>query len=148
MAPDPQSQHHVSVSVVLSAPLAKAWSAWADAAELGHWFSPGAKQDFRVGGRYENADGDHGAFLAIEPERRIRFTWEQVAHHSGSEVELRFTPISEDETEVDLLHENLFNEKEVAELAEGWSWALDSLKSYLETGGGIGFDEWKAERED
>jgi hypothetical protein len=29
------------------------------------------------------------------------------------------------------------------EMREGWSWALDSLKSFLETGKPVTFEEWK-----
>lgn len=141
------SEHSVYVHAMVSASPVRAWDAWADAVELNRWFTTNAVQEFRVGGRYENGDHDCGTFLAIEPMSRIRFTWEQKIHHPGSEVEVRFLPRGDGECEVQIVHEKLAAEKEVADLTEGWTWALDSLKSYLETGRAIGFDEWKADRE-
>ena len=41
---------------------------------------------------------------------------------------------------------NLLSQEDAYDLTEGWLWALDSLKSYLETGKRIGFDAWKAGR--
>lgn len=42
-----------------------------------------------------------------------------------------------------LSHEKLSSKAEVEDLREGWSWAMDSLKSYLETGKSISWKEWK-----
>lgn len=147
MREHPPTDHKVEVSTRVRASLERAWTAWSEASNLSAWFTTNVVQDFRAGGAYSNGDGDSGTFVAIEPMRIIRFTWEQKNHHPGSEVEVRFEPVGDGETEIDLLHENLFDASEVADLTEGWSWALDSMKSWLETGRAIGFDAWKADGE-
>lgn len=139
-----RSEHRVFVHGLIRRPLERVWDAWADSGQMSTWFSEGTRQDFRVGGRYENGDHDAGTFLEIEPMESIRFTWEQKIHHPGSVVEVRFESASAEETEVQIHHTDLFDESEVENLTEGWSWALDSLKNYLEKGRPIGFDEWKA----
>lgn len=134
----------MSVSRTIAAPLDRVWNAFAEAEELNRWFTTNAKQDFVEGGRYENADGDGGKFKRIVPQKRIRFTWEQKKHQPGSEVEAAFTPKGDDKTQLVLTHEKLSSKEEVEDLREGWSWAMDSLKSYLETGSPIRWEDWKA----
>jgi uncharacterized protein YndB with AHSA1/START domain len=136
----------VSVSRTVACPLEKAWNAWAEAQDLSRWFTTQAKQDFREGGRYENADKDSGTFLRIVPMKRIKFTWEQSKHRAGSEVEVTFEPTKTGKVRMVLSHEKLASQKEVEDLREGWSWAMDSLKSYLETGKPIAWKDWKAAR--
>lgn len=136
----------VSVSRTVACPLESAWNAWAEAQELSRWFTTQAKQDFREGGRYENADKDSGTFLRIVPMKRIKFTWEQSKHNPGSEVEVTFEPTKTGKVRMVLSHEKLASQKEVEDLREGWSWAMDSLKSYLETGEPIVWKDWKAAR--
>lgn len=134
----------VSVSRTVGVPLEAAWKAFAEAGELNRWFTTGATQDFREGGRYENTDHDAGTFKRIVPQKRIRMTWEQAKHQPGSEIEIAFTPKGDAKTQIVLTHEKLISKEEVEDLREGWSWALDSLKSYLETGENIPWKEWKA----
>lgn len=122
----------------------KAYAAWRDPARLSVWFTTKAEQEFRAGGRYSNADGDCGVFLAIEPLRRIRFTWENPRHHTGSSVEVRFARKEDGRTLIRVSHGRLAAKKEAEDLKGAWSWALDSLKSYLETGRPIPHEEWIA----
>lgn len=124
----------------------KAFAAWRDPAHLSAWFTKKAEQDFRAGGRYSNADGDRGTFLAVEPPRRIRFTWENPNHHTGSVVEVRFARKEDGRTVVRLTHARLGTKAEAEDLRGAWSWAMDSLKSYLETGRPIAHEEWLANR--
>jgi len=133
----------VSVSRTVDVSLTKAWNAWAKAEELSKWFTTSAKQDFKEGGRYENADKDSGTFLKIVPKKRILFTWEQKQHKPGSEVEVTFQEKEKGKVRMCLSHEKLSSKAEVEDLREGWSWAMDSLKSYLETGKSISWKEWK-----
>ncbi len=133
----------VSVSRAIAVPVAKAFAAFAEAGQMDRWFSSKTEQDFRVGGRYRNADGDSGEFRVIVPNGRIRFTWEQKQHEPGSVVEVRFYEKGASKCQVVLQHSKLANQKEVEDLREGWSWAMDSLRSYLETGKAIKFEEWK-----
>ncbi len=134
------------VSRTIDCGIRKAFDAWRDPRRLSAWFTTKAEQDFRVGGSYSNADGDRGRFLAIVPLRRIRFTWENSRHHSGSEVEVRFVRKEDGRTVVYLTHDRLRTKKDAEDLKTAWSWAMDSLKSYLETGRPIPHEEWLARR--
>jgi uncharacterized protein YndB with AHSA1/START domain len=136
--------YEVSVSRTISAPASKAFEAWSTELGMDSWFSTGTTMDFRVGGRYQNADRDGGEFRAIVPNSRIRFTWEQKQHRPGSVVEVRFYENGPSKCQVVLQHSGLANKAEVEDLREGWSWAMDSLRSYLETGSPIRFESWKA----
>jgi uncharacterized protein YndB with AHSA1/START domain len=134
----------VTVSRTVEVPAERAFRAFAEASELDRWFSHGTEQDFSVGGRFRNGDGDAGEFRAIVPNRRVRFTWEQKQHQPGSWVEVRFAPKGEGRCVVTLRHSNLASRAEVEDLRVGWSWALDSLRSHLHTGKGIKYDDWVA----
>ncbi len=136
----------VSVSRTVDCPLERVWAAWAEADAMNRWFTTGAKLDFREGGRFENADKDAGTYLRIVPMKRIKFTWEQPQHQPGSQVEVTFSTGNNGKSQVVLTHEKLSSKDEVEDLREGWSWAMDSLKSFLETGEPIAWKVWKAAR--
>jgi uncharacterized protein YndB with AHSA1/START domain len=124
-----------------------AWQAWTSAEQLDRWFTTGVKQDLRVGGRYSNADGDCGSFLEIEPNRRLRFTWEQPCHSPGGEVTVELEALDSDVVNVRLTHSGLGRPEDLSDLTLGWEWALDSVKSFLETGNGIRYRDWEAMKE-
>jgi len=132
----------VDVQRTVAAPVERAWAAWTVAGELARWFTTEAEVDLRVGGRYRNADGDAGEFTRIEPNQRLRFTWEQPQHRHGSVVEVTFTDRGDGRTTIRLSHTRLGSADDVADLRTGWSWAMDSMKAYLETGEGIRYDDW------
>jgi uncharacterized protein YndB with AHSA1/START domain len=134
----------VSVSRVISAPIKKAFEAWSTEKGMNAWFSSKTKQDFREGGRYQNGDGDSGEFRVIVPNNRVRFTWEQKQHKPGSWVEVRFTRKDAGRCQVVIQHVDLSSEAEAKDLKEGWSWAIDSLKSFLEKGKSVRFEDRKA----
>ncbi len=135
-----------SVTRTIAAPLERVWAAWTVAAEWDRWFSSESDLDLRVGGRYSNADGDSGEFKTVAAMRRIRFTWEQARHQPGSVVEVLFAAKPDGRSEVVVSHTRLSGQDEVADLREGWSWAMDSLKSYLEIGKPVRWEDWKASR--
>lgn len=135
--------YQLSVSRVIAAPVGRAWDALATTKGLNAWFTHSAKQEFVEGGEYSNGDGDHGVFRRINDHKNIRFTWNSKHHKPGSVVEVRFYPKGDDKCQVVLQHMKLASKKEVDDLREAWSWALDSLRSYLEAGKGIRFEEWK-----
>jgi uncharacterized protein YndB with AHSA1/START domain len=139
-------ENEVVVERSISAPVARVYDAWEDASQIGTWFTTNAVQDVRVGGRYSNGDGDSGEFTEVEPGRRLRFTWEQPKASPGSSVSVEFTPDAEDITTVRLVHHDVAPEF-VSDLQTGWEWALDSLKSYLETGTPIGHNDWLSRKE-
>lgn len=138
-------ENEVIVERSISVPLDRAYRAWEDPAQIGTWFTTNAEQDVRVGGRYSNGDGDSGEFLEVVPGERLRFTWEQPKAAPGSQVSVSFMPEAEDIVIVRLVHHDVPSEY-VADLQDGWEWALDSLKSYLETGSRISHDDWMSRK--
>ena len=138
--------HEVIVERSISVPLERAYGAWEDAAQIGTWFSPETEQDVRVGGRYRNSDGDTGEYLEVVPGRLLRFSWEQPKASPGSTVLVEFEPEGDDVTTVRLTHTELSDDA-VMEMQMGWEWALDSLKSYLETGQPVSHEDWLIKKE-
>jgi uncharacterized protein YndB with AHSA1/START domain len=121
-----------------------AFDAFTDPEQLSRWFTTAAEADLRAGGRYANADGDHGTFLAFRRPQEVRFTWDNEAHCPGTVVTIRFeAPPAGEGTSVILEHARLADAEEVLDMRVGWEWALDCLKSYLETGTTIPFETWK-----
>ena len=120
----------------------RCWHAWANTAQLSHWFTTSAWQEFRVGGRYENSDGDSGVFLEIVPDKLLRFTWENRRHQPGSEVSVSFAVSGSSGAIIRLQHRKLKNKRDAVKLKQGWNWAMDSLKSFLETGRPISHSDW------
>ncbi|HEU4333309.1 MAG TPA: hypothetical protein VFT32_02325, partial [Candidatus Eisenbacteria bacterium] len=49
-------------------------------------------------------------------------------------------------TQVRVTHERLASRKDAAKMKEAWSWALDSLRSYVQTGAPIAVEAWERER--
>lgn len=109
---------------------------------LSRWFSPNARADLRVGGRYENSDGDRGEFLRLEPPSRLKYTWENPEHAPGTVVEVSIDPKGSGKSLVLLEHSGLKNREDFEDLRRGWRWAMDSLRSYLENGRPIPYEEW------
>lgn len=136
----------VTVTRTIRATPEQAFAAFADAKLLSTWFTTKAKVDLRVGGRYSNADGDRGVFKAIEPYERLAFTWDNAKHSPGTLVEVTFAPKPGGRVVVGLGHSKLATKREWEDLKAGWSWALDSLKSWLETGRPIRHEDWVAKR--
>jgi uncharacterized protein YndB with AHSA1/START domain len=134
----------VDVQRTIAVPAAKAFRAFADAGALSAWLGSKTEHVFRKGGRYSNAQGDRGAYLAIAAPRRIRMSWENPLRAPGSVVEVAFAPKGRGKTAVRVSHERLPDARSVAAMREGWSWALESLRTWLATGKGVRFSAWKA----
>lgn len=138
--------NEVIVERSISVPVERAYAAWEDPAQVATWFTTRAEQDVRLGGRYSNADGDSGEYLEVVPRERLRFTWEQPKAAPGSNVTVEFLPEAEDIVTVRITHNGLTAD-DVAGLQDGWDWALDSLKSFLETGTAIPYEDWQSRKE-
>jgi len=101
---------------------------------LSRWFTRSAQADLRVGGRYANADGDQGEFLIFDRPRRLRFTWDNPEHSPNTLVEVVLTEKPGGRVTLRLEHSRIQTQAYFQDMKEGWTWAMDSLKSYLETG--------------
>lgn len=138
--------HEVELRRKIEAPPDRVFDAFTRPDLLSKWFTTAAEADLRVGGRYRNGDHDTGEFLAIERPGLLRFTWENADHCPGTTVEVVFRPLGEHASEVSLRHRAIETSEGAADMSEGWSWALDSLKSFIERGKPIPHSEWLAAR--
>ena len=136
----------VSVSRTVRAAPEEAFEALTTARHWNRWFTSRARVDAKPGGRYSNGDGDGGKFLAVDPPRRVRFTWENAKHCPNTVVEITIRPKDDGRIVVRLTHGKLATSSDREEMRGGWSRAMDSLRSYLETGKGIPSDEWEPSR--
>ncbi len=78
-------ERQVRVSVTVPAPVAQCWALWTTDEGVRSFFAPSSRIDLRVDGAYEifffptAPPGQRGAddmrLLAVEPNRRIAFTW-------------------------------------------------------------------------
>lgn len=124
----------------------KAYDAFTKAAVLSVWFNKASESNPRVGGRYSNSGGDKGEYLLLQPPRRLRFSWDNAKAYPGTRVEVTIERKPPGKVVVRLTHSKLPSQAAFKNMKGGWSWALDSLKSYLETGRPIAYEEWKKSR--
>jgi uncharacterized protein YndB with AHSA1/START domain len=124
----------VSVQRTLRATPDQAFDALTHPDVLSRWFTRSAQADLRVGGRYANADGDQGEFVIFDRPQRLRFTWDNPEHCPKTLVEVVLTEKPGGRVAVRLEHSRIKTQAGFQDMKEGWTWAMDSLKSYLETG--------------
>jgi uncharacterized protein YndB with AHSA1/START domain len=135
-----------TVQRALAVPADRAWSAFEDPAEVSAWTSARHDHRFRAGSRWRDAMGGRGAFQRVVPLRYVRFSWNHPRTAPRSLVEVEFVARAEDRVTVKLTHRRIRSEEEREALRSHWSWALDSLKSYVETGAPIPHDVWVLSR--
>ena len=134
----------VSVSRTIEASAENLYDAFTNDQILPKWFGEYAKTDVREGGRYDMSGGDVGHYRRLVRPKRIRMTWDNEKAFPGTLVEIRFTAKTPEKTSVTIQHMKLPSGGAREMMKVGWSWALDSLKSYFETGERILFDDWQA----
>ncbi|MFY9608199.1 MAG: SRPBCC domain-containing protein [Blastocatellia bacterium] len=122
----------ICVTKTIAAPVDKAYGAWASAEGLNEWFSKKNKADVADGGSYSNADGDTGVFKRVRKNKDLRFTWENPAHTSPTQVDVVFQDKGKGKTGVMVTHDRIQKREEADGLRDGWAQALDCLKSLLE----------------
>lgn len=132
-----------TVQKTIKAPVKKVYESFSKAKELSTWFTTNHKHTFRPGGKFKNGDGDEGKYLEIKPNKLIRVTWENKSHCPGTEVAIKFSTGGKNKSHIKLIHSKLAAKTHVKDMKMGWSWALACLKSYLETGKRISFEEWQ-----
>ena len=123
--------------------LAETWRYWTEPELLSQWFAPGKMRcevpawELAAGGAYRihmvDEDGSThtvgGKFLEIEHERRLRKTWAwEGSDAPESLVTIEFSAHA-DGTRVDILHEGLDTDENVAAHREGWIGCLDRYAS-------------------
>lgn len=131
----------VNISKTINAPIERVFEAWLDPAMLTRFILPDpsmpppeVENDARVGGRFEivmHVGEDRlphtGTYLAIEPPRRLEFSWESAYSTDDSTVTLEFTAIDDDTTRVELTHVRFLHEEARSDHEGGWGNILDKL---------------------
>lgn len=136
----------------------KMFAAWTDPDIVMQWFGPApnslhsATIDLRQGGSWrflETMDADktiafEGRYIAIEPGKRLRFTWSKVVAYAvgtsdatpASEVEVIFTAQGRG-TFVQLVHSALGNEDTSRNFCRGWNFGFNTMAAVLPLTAGV-----------
>lgn len=93
-------------------------------------------------------DGDvfeSGEFLEVKENKYLRYRMEHHGFYIGSEVAVSLSEKESNRTELSFEHVNL-SKSDLPHASVSWDWALENLKSYLESGKTQTFDFWFKER--
>lgn len=137
--------HGISLLASLSAPAADVWRAWTVPKYMG-WYGSDpdgtvieAHADARKGGRFEvtfqQSDGTRytclGTYLAVEPLRRLEFTWTWAGREDHTE-RVRVT-FAEADGVTNLILEHLDIDPDTSHnYAEGWRTTFGKLQRQLQ----------------
>ncbi len=129
------SPHDVKLQRTIHATPETVYEAWTRPGHLTRWLTTRARNQLRVGGRYEMAGGTRGRYLELEPPKRLRFTWDHEIFCPGTEVDVTISKKGKDQSVVKVVHRPLATKEDGVRMNEVWSVALDALKAFLEEGG-------------
>ena len=124
----------VSVSRTIAVPIQQVWEAWASSDHVSRWLNTSSDHDFNEGGAYQHGNGDFGVYKRIVPLKRLTFTCDNEDKCPGSRVGVDFLSKGESKTSIVITHERIGNKPASEEMKQWWISAVESLKSYLETG--------------
>jgi uncharacterized protein YndB with AHSA1/START domain len=133
------------VQIVKATP-SQVYLAFTNATSLKEWFCDVATLDPKPGGRYYAAwnNGFYacGEFTAVEPDKKIQFSWYGRHTPDLTQVEIELEEIDEG-TRVKLIHRDIGADEGWADTSQqierGWDNLLDNLSSVLETGQDLRF---------
>ena len=74
----------------ISAPVAKVYKAWTNAAKFAEMFGDGGKQSVKLDGAISCKSGCQGTFTRIRPDKDLRFTWEHKGCTARMQVDVQF----------------------------------------------------------
>ncbi len=142
--------HTLVLKRFFKAPLERVWSVISETSHLDIWFGEAGREgikdpvfDVRVGGKFEmHVPTDEsgivvivGEYTAIEPPKRIAFTWKwvdwELFDFDYTDVEFALSE-GEGGTWLTLTHSGFPEERPKELHYEGWGWAIDKLEAYLE----------------
>ncbi len=120
---------------------AEAFRAWTRSMALREWLCDAAIADARPGGRvyfgWNSGYWAAGEFSALEPDRRVAFTWQGKGEPGPTQVEVTLQASGEG-TSIHLAHSGLGAGPQWdamrSEVAKGWQESLENLASVLDTG--------------
>lgn len=116
----------------ISAPVEEVFAAWSSGNAMSRWFGKSTKAEVKDGGRYENKDGDKGAFLRVRQNKDIRMTFENPAFSSATQVDAQFQDKGKGKTTLLVNHTRIQTRAEADGLRAAWAEALDGLKAVCE----------------
>ena len=132
----------------------KLWQALTDGAFTErYWFGTRIESDWTLGARVrflrDDTVSDYGVVLECEPPRRLSYSWraefhEEFRHERPSRVTFEIEPMAprmggrRSEVKLTVIHDDFdAGSKVFHAISGGWPLVLASLKSSLETGGGL-----------
>ena len=133
------------VERTLNAPVSRVWQALTDNDKMKEWYFKLASFEARVGFEFKFTGGkDDKQYLhrcrvtAVEPEKKLSYTWQYDKYPGSSEVSFELFPEG-DKTLVRITHTGLesFPKDDpnftIASFTQGWNHILGtSLKNYIE----------------
>jgi len=133
------------VERMLNAPVSRVWQALTDNDKMKEWYFKLANFEARVGFEFEFTGGkDDKQYLhrcrvtAVEPEKKLSYTWQYDKYPGSSEVSFELFPEG-DKTLVRITHTGLesFPKDDpnfaITSFTQGWNHILGtSLKNYVE----------------
>jgi uncharacterized protein YndB with AHSA1/START domain len=126
----------VVVSQAYRATLDDLWDACTNPERIPRWFLP-VTGELRVGGRYQLEGNASGTIESCDPPNGFTATWE----YGGSTtwIELRLTPLGDEETRFELEHISQVDDDTWVQFGPGavgigWELGLLGLASHLSTG--------------
>jgi uncharacterized protein YndB with AHSA1/START domain len=131
----------VRLTQPIRASAAEAYRAFTRSLVLREWMCDGAVVDAQPGGHlhvwWHSGYYATGEFTALEPERRVAFTWLGRGEPGATTVEVVLTPLP-DGVEIVLTHDGFGAGEAWANVRfasrDGWTEGMENLKSVLETG--------------
>ncbi|WP_127472719.1 SRPBCC family protein [Microbacterium sulfonylureivorans] len=137
--------HPLVLERVIEAPVRAVWDAWAGADGLSawwwnHWDDVAIVADVRPGGRYRIEASRHGIavsgeYLAVEPERRLAFTWvwsDADGDSRDEAVDVAFEATGDGATAVTVRHTGPWDDDAPADsYRQGWDFVLAELAGRL-----------------
>jgi uncharacterized protein YndB with AHSA1/START domain len=130
----------------INASAERLFDAWTRPELMKQWFrgsemsTPVAETDLRVDGAWQivmkKSDGKayphHGHYKVVDRPNKLVFTWNPFeAADYGTTVTLIFKKISENVTELTLIHEGFRDEEMKTGHDRGWNACLDTLEQWL-----------------
>ena len=131
----------VKITKNINAPIKKVFDAWLDPRMLAQFILPApgmphpeVENDPREGGEFtiimqvgENKIPHFGTYLTIRRPQQLVFSWESPFSAEGSQVDIMFSAIDDQTTQVELTHTKFTDEESRANHESGWGNILDML---------------------
>lgn len=125
--------YNICITKTIKAGTLQLYEAFTDPELLGQWFATHTKQDLRVGGHFENSDGNMGTYKKLQPGKGLAFTWEGQGQEQNSVVDIKLDAKGEAKTGLIITHDRIANRDEADGLRQAWGEVVEKLKQFLES---------------